>query len=110
MTVNAPDAVTRYLAAADEQNAEALAACFTADGTVLDEGHTYTGPDEIIGWRKDTASKWTYTSELTASEAVSADEYRITVHLEGDFPGGVVDLHYKFVLRDGLIAALSIVE
>jgi hypothetical protein len=26
----------------------------------------------------------------------------------GDFPGGQVDLAYRFVLRDGLIAELSI--
>jgi hypothetical protein len=109
MTTDAPAVISRYLLAADAQDPEALAACFTADGAVLDEGHTYTGRDEIIAWRHDT-NKWTYTTELTASESISPDEYRITVHLEGDFPGGVVDLNYKFVLRDGLIAALSIVE
>jgi hypothetical protein len=29
-------------------------------------------------------------------------------HLEGDFPGGVVDLRYKFVLSTELIAELVI--
>jgi hypothetical protein len=29
-------------------------------------------------------------------------------HLEGDFPGGVVDLHFRFTLRDALIARLVI--
>jgi hypothetical protein len=108
MTVDPPAVISRYLIAANEQNPEALAACFTEDGTVLDEGNTYTGRDEIIAWRHDT-NKWTYTTELTSSESISPEEYRITVHLEGDFPGGVVDLNYKFVLRDGLIAALSVV-
>jgi len=41
---------------------------------------------QIIAWRNDTASKWTYTSELIASQSISPEEYRITVHLEGDFP------------------------
>jgi hypothetical protein len=29
-------------------------------------------------------------------------------HLEGDFPGGVADLHFRFTLRDGLISRLVI--
>ena len=29
-------------------------------------------------------------------------------HLEGDFPGGVVDLRYKFTLTDDLISELVI--
>jgi uncharacterized protein (TIGR02246 family) len=109
MTANAPDVVTRYLAAAEAEDPIALAACFTPDGTVLDEGHTYTGRDEIITWRNTIATQWTYTTQLIGSQAIAPDDYRITVHLEGDFPGGVVDLNYRFQLRDELIAALSIV-
>jgi uncharacterized protein (TIGR02246 family) len=108
MTTDAPDVVTRYLAAAEAEDPNALAACFTPDGTVLDEGRTYTGRDEIIAWRKSIATQWTYTTQLTGSQAIGPDDYRITVHLEGDFPGGVVDLNYRFQLRDGLIAALAI--
>jgi hypothetical protein len=29
-------------------------------------------------------------------------------HLEGDFPGGVVDLRFRFTLREGRIAELVI--
>ena len=32
----------------------------------------------------------------------------VTNHLEGDFPGGTVDLRYRFVLRDDLISRLDI--
>jgi hypothetical protein len=32
----------------------------------------------------------------------------VTNHLEGDFPGGVVDLRYRFLLADNLIADLEI--
>lgn len=34
--------------------------------------------------------------------------YVAVQHLEGDFPGGTVDLRYRFTLRDGLIAGLAI--
>ncbi len=105
-----PEIVTRYLAAADAQDAKALAACFAPDGTALDEGVTYTGRDEIIGWREKLAGSWTYTTTVTGSAPVSDDEYRVSVHLVGDFPGGEADLNYSFTLRDGLITALRIVE
>jgi ketosteroid isomerase-like protein len=101
--------VTRYLAASDGGDVRALADCFTPDGTVLDEGHTYRGQQAIIGWREALAGKWTYTSTVTGSQPVSEQEYRVSVHLEGNFPGGVADLTYRFALREGLIEDLSIV-
>jgi hypothetical protein len=32
----------------------------------------------------------------------------VTVHLEGNFPGGVIDLQQKFMIRDRLISGLVI--
>jgi ketosteroid isomerase-like protein len=110
MTDNVPEIVSRYLQAADDKDSAGCGACFTADGTVLDEGVTYTGPDAIVAWRESTLAKWTYTTTVTGSEPISAAEYRVTVHVVGDFPGGEVDLKYGFRLRDGLIEALRIVE
>jgi hypothetical protein len=104
-----PDVITRYLRAADEQDAKKLAGCFTADGTVLDEGVTYVGRDEIIGWREGALSKWTYTTTVLRTESVSDLEHLVFAHIEGDFPGGVADLTYRFALDDELISALSIV-
>jgi len=51
MSDTAPAVVTRYLAAADAGDLPTLADCFASDGTVLDEGRTYRGRGEIIGWR-----------------------------------------------------------
>jgi len=110
MSDTAPLVVTRYLAAADAGDLPSLADCFAPDGTVLDEGRTYRGRGEIIGWREALAGTWTYTSSVTASEPVSAQVYRVNVRVEGDFPGGVADLTYRFTLREGLIEDLSIVE
>ncbi|AHH99817.1 hypothetical protein GCM10010174_44940 [Kutzneria viridogrisea] len=110
LTSTAPEVVTRYLAAADSQDPAACAECFTEDGTVLDEGVTYLGHAEIVRWREKTLGKWTYTTEVTGSEPVSAEQHRVTVRVAGDFPGGQADLTYSFTLRDGLISALAIVE
>jgi hypothetical protein len=104
-----PDVITRYLRAADRKDAAELAACFTTDGTVLDEGVTYTGRDEIVGWREKTISQWEYTSTVGSSSALAPNLYRIGVHLVGNFPGGEVDLAFDFALRDELISSLRIV-
>jgi hypothetical protein len=108
--MTAPAVVTRYLTAAAAADFATLADCFTAVGTVTDEGHTYRGRAEIIGWRESLASQFTYTATVTGSEPITQDEHRVTAHLVGDFPGGVVDLTYRFVLDDGLIADLTIDE
>ncbi len=39
---------------------------------------------------------------------VDDSHYDARHHLEGNFPGGVVDLHFRFTLRDGQIARLVI--
>jgi hypothetical protein len=108
MNVTAPPVIDRYLTAAAEREFAVLAECFAADGTVTDEGRTYRGRTEIIGWREALASAFTYTSTITESEPLGEDAYRIAAHLEGDFPGGVADLTYRFTLRDDLIADLTI--
>ncbi|MCW2526552.1 MAG: hypothetical protein JWM76_1412 [Pseudonocardiales bacterium] len=104
----APPVVTRYLAAADSHDWAALAECFTTDATVVDEDHTYRGADEIRRWREETASKWTYTTTVTGSEAKSSTAFRVTTHIAGNFPGGEADLAFDFTLVGDLIGALSI--
>ncbi|MER5654946.1 hypothetical protein ABT076_18240 [Streptomyces sp. NPDC002131] len=54
------------------------------------------------------ASEYTYTTELTAAHRTDATHVTATHHLEGDFPGGQVDLRFRFTLRDGLIERLVI--
>ena len=72
MSDTAPAVVTRYLAAADAGDLPTLADCFASDGTVLDEGRTYRGRGEIIGWREALAGTWTYTSSVTGTSPSSA--------------------------------------
>jgi hypothetical protein len=38
------------------------------------------------------------------AQRVDDDHYVAVHHLEGDFPGGVADLRFRFTLRDGHIA------
>jgi len=38
----------------------------------------------------------------------AGDRYVVRTRLTGNFPGGTVDLRYRFMLRDGLISVLEI--
>ena len=87
---------------------DAALATFTPTATVKDDGHEYHGPDEIRDWLAKASTQFTYTRTLTGADAIDADTWLVTNHLEGNFPGGVVDLRYRFVLADGLISELEI--
>ncbi|MGW2267383.1 hypothetical protein [Streptomyces koyangensis] len=50
----------------------------------------------------------TYTTTLVGAEREGAGRCTVTQHLEGDFPGGTVDPHYRFTLDQGLISRLDI--
>jgi uncharacterized protein (TIGR02246 family) len=103
-----PDVITRYLQAADEKDFEALAGCFAEHGSVVDEGETHVGRDAIRRWREGTVAQWTYTTTVRGAEQVAGDRYDVAIHLEGNFPGGEVDLTQTFVVGGGLIRRLVI--
>lgn len=103
-----PAVITGYLAAQHARDADAAVAACTGDAVVTDDGRTYRGPDEIHAWVRDAASEYRYTTELIAAARVDDAHYDVSHHLEGDFPGGVADLHYRFTLRGTAIARLVI--
>ena len=106
-----PAAITRYLREADPQhkaNAHDLLSAFATDATVIDDGNTYTGHDEIHRWRETEASEYIYTVGVSHVEKLDDTQYVVTKHLEGDFPGGVVDIIYRFTLANDLITRLEI--
>ncbi|MCH1868539.1 nuclear transport factor 2 family protein [Nocardioides sp. CFH 31398] len=81
---------------------------FAPDAVVTDEGRTLRGPEEIGPWLRDAGTEFTYTTDVVGAERVDDDHWVAVLHLEGDFPGGVVDLRYRFTLRDGLVTELAI--
>lgn len=105
-TLNLPDPVAAYFAA-DRQGADAVARCFTMQGVVKDEGHTYIGPDAIKAWKLAASSAYAYTSEPVAVER-QGGVCRVTSRVAGNFPGSPIELRYGFRLERGLIASLEI--
>jgi hypothetical protein len=111
MAKQLPLAIRRYLREADPQhkaNAHDLLSAFAPDATVIDDGKTHTGHDEIHRWREAETSEYTYTVEVSHVEKFDDTYYVVTNRLEGDFPGGVVDLIYRFTLANDLITHLKI--
>ena len=103
-----PATVRDYLAAHTARDTDAALAAFAPTAVVVDDGRTYRGTDEVRGFLADAGSEFTYTTDLVAAQRVDADRWTATLHLEGDFPGGVVDLVYRFVLADDRIVELVI--
>jgi hypothetical protein len=45
---------------------------------------------------------------MIGATEIDQDHYDVTHHLEGNFPGGQVDLRFRFSLHDGAICRLVI--
>ncbi|MGR3455680.1 nuclear transport factor 2 family protein [Pseudooceanicola sp.] len=108
MTIELPEAIRAYFAADKKGDAQALAAWFTPDAVVVDEGNTYTGRDAIRQWMANASTQYSYTVEPFAL-AEEGGRTVVTSHLVGTFPGSPVDLRYFFVLEGDRIAGLEIV-
>ncbi|GAA5026723.1 hypothetical protein GCM10023258_20760 [Terrabacter aeriphilus] len=103
-----PDVVSRYYSAAASGGIDDVLACFTDDAHVRDEQRDYHGLEEIRSWREGVATRFTYTTEITGADVEGSGTHVVHTHLEGDFPGGVVDLAQRFTVADGLISELLI--
>ena len=108
-----PAVVSNYLAASDRDDIDAIVACFTEDAVVLDENRHWRGADAIRQWRENVATAYEYTVAIIGSQALGeldgGQRREVYTHLEGNFPGGQVDLTNRFTPRGDLIMGLEIV-
>lgn len=104
-----PTPIRAYLTAHESRDDDAAVLAFAEDATVTDEGQTHTGTQAIRAWRRRASTEFTYTTEVTGVRQEAGDVWVVGVRLEGNFPGGVADLEQRFTVRDGTIAALTIV-
>ena len=103
-----PEPVRRYQDAHDRHDTDDALSAFTPDAAVFDDGRHFHGIDEIRTWLTTAASEYTFTRTLVSADVVDDDTWVVVNHLEGNFPGGVVDLRYKFILSGDLISELVI--
>src|SRR5262245_59174717 len=113
MTTRLPPRIAAYFTAADREDLDGMLDCFAPDAVVIDEDAEWQGRAEIRRWRATVATKYQYTVQIRSVDAkgqTDRDErFDVQTHLEGNFPGGEVDLEYRFLLRDDQIGRLEIV-
>ena len=112
MTCLLPTVISQYQAASDRGDVEAVVACFADDAVVIDEDREWRGRAAIRQWRETVATAYSYTVEVRGAvargEVDGVERHDVTTHLEGNFPGGTVELTNRFGLRDGRIVSLEI--
>jgi hypothetical protein len=102
-----PDTIKTFMSALDAREDDRALATFTVDAAVTDEGRDYKGRDEIAAWLTASVGEYTYTSQFTGATTTDTT-IDVRQHLEGNFPGGVADLHFRFTLDGALISQLVI--
>ena len=103
-----PATVRGYLAAHAAGDVDAAARAFAPTAVVVDEGRTHRGTEEVLAWLRGAGTQFTYTTELVGARRVDGSRWVALQRLEGDFPGGVVELQFRFTLAGDLIAELVI--
>ena len=103
-----PEAITAFLQAHQSRDLDDALKGFSSDATVVDDGTTYNGLESIRSWMSSSTSEFTYTTEPVAAYLLGDDQFDVVQHLEGNFPGGSVDLHFRFALREGAVLNLLI--
>ena len=103
-----PAVIDRYVVAHNAKNVDTAIASFTTDAVVTDNGLTHRRLQNIKAWLGTSSTEWTYTSTPTVFRKTDDAHYVVVQHVVGDFPGGVVDLRYRFTMAGDLVAELVI--
>ncbi len=103
-----PATISSYLVAHAARNTDAALQAFGPGAVVVDEGRTFRGTDEVLDFLQSAGAEFSYTTTLVGCERIDDDKWVVRNHLEGDFPGGVADLTYRFTMDGDRIAELVI--
>ena len=103
-----PATIRSYLVAHGARDTDAAFRAFSPDAVVVDDGRVFRGSDEVLEFLQNAGVEFSYTIELVGSERIDDDHWVVRNHLEGDFPGGVADLTYRFTMDGDRIAELVI--
>jgi hypothetical protein len=104
----APDVIRRYFVLDAKREIDSIMALFSDDATVVDEGETRHGTTAIRAWQTGPASRYTYTTDVLGTDALSADRFVVTGRLTGNFPGGTAELKWDFTVAGQRITQLVI--
>ena len=106
--VAAPPALASFVKASNERDTESVAACFTKEAVVYDQGEILRGAEEIRHWIADGFKKYEYVIAPTKVKNASKDVILTTV-VTGSFPGGKATLDF-YCRMDGDKIAVMVVQ
>lgn len=107
MSLSLPDAITTYFRISNGADVSHIAACFTHDACVFDEGETHCGRTAIQAWMRATRDKIEYRVE-PVSVCQQGNTTVVAATVIGNFPGSPVQLDHAFQLADSQIHSLEI--
>jgi L-serine deaminase len=108
MSLILPPIVAAYFVADNRHDAAAVAACFTPEGMVTDEGHDYRGHAAISGWKRATTEKYAVTTAPLSLAENAAGGCTVRARVSGSFPGSPLDIDFAFSFERDQIASLRI--
>ena len=103
-----PAPIRGFLAAHGARDADAALRAFTPHAVVVDDGTTYRGTEEVRTFLTRAGAEFRYTTTLVGAQRTGDGHWIAVNRLEGDFPGGVVELRYRFALDGDRVAELVI--
>jgi hypothetical protein len=103
-----PTTIRSFIEAHAARDADAALALLAPGAVITDVGESFSGDDALRRFVSEAGAEFTYTDEIT-DVALDGETWVVGHHLEGDFPGGVADLDYRFALEGERIARLDIV-
>lgn len=105
MNLELPPLFSAFVNAKNAHDSRALAAGFTDDAVVDDEGRDITGAAAIEAWGAETSEKYHLTVEPTAF-AESGRTAILTAIVSGAFDGSPPEFRFHFTVSGGRIATL----
>lgn len=103
-----PATILDYLSAHAARDVDSALRSFAPKAVVVDQGETFRGTHAIQTFLREAGTQFNYTTELIGAQRVDEAHWVATNRLEGDFPGGVAELHYRFTLDGAVITELVI--
>lgn len=103
-----PQPIAAYYHASDVYDGDLLAACFTEDAALVDEGKEYHGPGAVSGHILKANRDARVMTDITNC-IEKKGEIVVTATISGDFDGSPIPLDFHFTLNNGKIKALNIV-
>ena len=107
MVIQLPAAVAAYIHSSNAHDADAVAACFCADGQVRDEKALHRGRAAIRAWTHAADVNYAATMAPLACTP-TARGCLVRAEVAGNFPGSPVQLDFAFTLDGAHIAALEV--